>query len=215
MMLKTKHHTVPRVILVAIAAALGFSSSNLSSSTAKSNTTRAAKPEVMRYMINAAQSEFIVRANRGGLFGFAGHDHIIAIRGFTGEATLSRDKVEPASLQIRMMADSLFVIDNVKDDDRLKIEHDMREKVLETAKYPEIVFKSTEVTVSKSDHGKYEIAIGGDLTLHGATRSVRIEAQMTLTDTTLRAKGEFSLGQKDYGIKPISVLPARSKSRTN
>ncbi len=202
---------MPRVILITVAAILGFGSLNLSSSTATSNTTRVAKPEVVRYTINAAQSEFIVRANSGGLFGFAGHDHTIAIRGFTGEATLTRGNIEPASLQMRIMADSLFVIDNVKEKDRLKIEYDMREKVLETEKYPQIVFKSTEVTVSKRDDGEYEITIWGDLTLHGATRSVRIEAQMTLNDTTLRAKGEFSLGQKDYGIKPFSVAAGTVK----
>lgn len=202
---------MPRVILIIVAAILGFGSSNPSGSTATSNTTRAAKPEVVRHTINAAQSEFIVRTGSGGLFGFAGHDHTIAIRGFTGEAMLTRGNIEPASLQIRIMADSLFVIDNVKDDDRLKIEHDMREKVLETAKYPEIVFKSTKVTASKRDDGGYEITIWGDLTLHGATRAVRIEAQMTLNDTALRAKGEFSLGQKDYGIKPISVAAGTVK----
>jgi polyisoprenoid-binding protein YceI len=109
------------------------------------------------------------------------------------------------------MADSLFVADDVKDEERLKIEHDMREKVLETTKYPAIVFKSAQVAVSKRNNGEYEVTIRGDLTLHGITRSVRIEAQMTLYDSTLRAHGEFSLGQTDYGIKPISVAAGTVK----
>lgn len=214
MKLKIKRHTLPHVILITVATILGFGCSHLSGSTAASNLTRAAKPETVRYTINAAQSEFIVRANRGGLLGFAGHDHTIAIRGFTGDVTLTRDNIEPASLQIRIMADSLFVIDNVKEEERLKIEHDMREKVLETGKYPGIVFKSAKVTVSKKDDDEYEITIWGDLTLHGAARSVRIEAQMTLHGTTLRARGEFSLEQKDYGIKPFSVAAGTVKVKS-
>jgi polyisoprenoid-binding protein YceI len=211
MMLKVEFPTKPYMALMALAALLGLGALNLSNSTANSNTTRAAKPEVVRYLINADQSELIVRADRSGIFGFAGHDHVIAIRGFTGEATLTRDSIEPASLQLRIMADSLVVTDNVKEEDRLKIESDMREKVLETAKYPEIVFKSTEVTASKMDNGEYEVTIRGDLALHGVTRSVRIEAQMTLNGPTLRAQGEFSLGQKDYGIKPFSVAAGTVK----
>ena len=59
-----------------------------------------ASPAGVRYRVEASQSRFIVHAFVSGLLSFAGHNHTIAIRDFTGEAQLTYGSVEPASLQL-------------------------------------------------------------------------------------------------------------------
>ncbi|HEY9233027.1 MAG TPA: YceI family protein, partial [Blastocatellia bacterium] len=159
-----------------------------------------------RYKINAGQSRFTVRALVGGLLSaVAGHDHTIAIRDFYGAAQFTYGSVTPASLQFTIKADSLAVTDKVSDSDRNQIQATMRNEVLDINSYPEITFKSTGITATRLEEGKYETRISGDLTLHGTTRPLTINAVVTFYATSLHADGQFALRQTEYGIKPVSV----------
>ncbi len=162
-------------------------------------------PARATYKVDADQSRFNVRAYVGGLLSLFGHNHTIAIRDFTGTVQFTFGTVEPASLQLQIRADSLAVTDKVSETDRQKIQSAMREEVLETAKYPEIVFNSTNVAAARIDEGKYQARIDGDLTLHGVTRGATINAQLQFGDGSLRGRGEFSLRQTNYNIKPVAV----------
>jgi polyisoprenoid-binding protein YceI len=96
--------------------------------------------------------------------------------------------------------------DEVKEKDRLEIERMMREDVLETANYPEIVFQSTNVAASRLGEGRYRARIIGDLQLHGVTQNnLWINPEVKMSGETLRAQGEFTLKQTDFGIKPVKV----------
>src|SRR5216683_1236036 len=53
-----------------------------------------------RYRLDSSQSKFIAHAVRGGLLWFKGHDHLVAVREFTGEAQMTPNTLTPASLQI-------------------------------------------------------------------------------------------------------------------
>ena len=53
-----------------------------------------------RYTLDASQRKFIAHALRGGLFWFKGHDHLVAVREFTGEAQLNADSIAASSLVI-------------------------------------------------------------------------------------------------------------------
>ena len=165
----------------------------------------ASYPAAVGYKIDPGKSTFIVRALAGGLFSALGHDHTIAIRDFSGEAQVTPDSVQPASLQMTARSASLTVTDKVSDSDRQEIEKTMREEVLEIGKYPQMVFKSTRIDAEKTGEGQYRARISGNLTLHGVTRSLPITAQLTLSGNTLRARGQFSLKQSDYNIKRVSV----------
>lgn len=158
-----------------------------------------------RYRIDASQSRFIVRAFAGGFLSAFAHDHTIAIREFTGEAAFTYGTVAPASLQMTIQAGSLAVIDKISESDRQKIQGTMRDEVLEVSKYPEIVFKSTSVAATKIGEGQYQARISGELTLHGVTRPLTINAQLEFGDRVLRAKGAFSLKQISFDIKPVSI----------
>ena len=76
------------------------------------------------------------------------HDPVIGIKEFSGEAQFVPGTFENASLSLTMRADSLVVVNNIKENDRQEIERTMREEVLETRKYPELVFKSSNIATS-------------------------------------------------------------------
>jgi len=158
-----------------------------------------------RYSIDDRQGQFTVKAFAGGLFSAFAHDHTIAIKSYDGRVEFTYGTVEPASLEIKVKAASLALTDRVSAADRQKIETTMRDEVLEVSSYPEIVFKSTSVSASKTGEGQYQARISGDLTLHGVTRPLVINARLEFGDKTLRAKGAFSIKQSAFSIKPVSV----------
>ena len=157
------------------------------------------------YRVDGRRSRFIVRAFVTGVFSAFGHNPTIAIRDLTGEARFSPDHLEEASLSLRIKADSLEVTDEVSDKDRRDIERQMREDVLETARYPEIIFESMKVSAEKVMGSQYRTRLAGNLSLHGVTRECMIEAQVIAGEDTLRASGEFPLRQSDFNIKPVSA----------
>jgi polyisoprenoid-binding protein YceI len=162
--------------------------------------------QVARYRLWAADSKFTAQAFAEGLFSVFGHDPIIGIKDFEGEATFVSATFENASLELRINAASLSVIDNVKPKDRDELERTMRDDVLEVSKFPDIIFKSTNVTLSRIAEGRYRVRVIGDLTLHGVTQTnLWISGEVLVTDGELRAKGKFPIRQTDYKIKPVSV----------
>src|SRR6478735_8010654 len=121
---------------------------------------------IARYRIDASKSKFIVHANRTGVAWFKGHSHRIAVRDFEGTAELDLSVVNPASLQMTVRAASLEETDPVFTPDQKKIiNKELNEIVLETAKNPEITFRSTDIK-AKVSGSKFDVRIGGDLTLH-------------------------------------------------
>ena len=162
--------------------------------------------QVAHYRFVPEESTFTVQAFAEGLFSAFGHDPVIGIRDFSGEAKFVLGTFEDASVNVVINASSLAVVNDVKEKDRQEIERMMRDEVLETAKYPEISFKSTNVAVTRLAEGRYRARVIGDLTLHGVTQNnLWISAEVTLTGGDLRAKGEFSIKQTDYKIKLVSV----------
>jgi polyisoprenoid-binding protein YceI len=162
---------------------------------------------VARYRLDAGRSQFMVRAFAGGPLFFKGHDHFIKVGDFDGEAELTPGALSPASLRLRVRADSLEETRDVFTPQQKQIiNKELREIVLETAKYPEIVFKSTEVTGRMLAGGQFEAEVGGDLTLHGVTRHIRIPATVTLSEGDLRARGEFTIDRGDYNVKATSAV---------
>ena len=166
----------------------------------------ASPPSEGRYRISAQESRFTVRALVGGLLSaVAGHDHTIDVRDFSGTVAFTYGTVTPASLQFTVKADSLAVVDKVSESDRNKIQTTMRNDVLDSGNHPEVTFKSTAITATRVEEGKYQARITGDLTLRGTTRAITIPAFVTFKAASLEAEGQFTLRQTAYGIKPVSV----------
>lgn len=163
-------------------------------------------PAAVRYRLDPAKSTFMVNADRTGLAWFKGNSHRIAVREFSGEASLSLDALNPASLQMTINAASLEETDPVfTQEQKAIINKELKEIVLEPAKYPEITFKSTDIK-GELKNGAFQVRIGGDITLHGVTKYIEIPATVTAEGGTLRAKGEFKLNRKDFNVKATSAF---------
>ena len=160
-----------------------------------------------RFRLNPDESKFIAQALSGGLLWFKGHDHLIAAREFSGEAQITPDKINPASLQLTVKTASMVeTSDAFTEAQKQIINRELREIVLEPEKYPEIIFRSNEVNGKMTSPNEYDLKIAGDLTLHGITRRIVIPAKVTLSGNTLRARGEFSIDRSDFKVKATSAF---------
>jgi polyisoprenoid-binding protein YceI len=81
--------------------------------------------------------------------------------------------------------------------DHAKIEKNIREDVLASGRFPEVLFRST-AAAPRGDGWE----VTGDLSLHGVTR--RVAAQVRRVEGWWVA--EVTLRQPDYGIKPYSAM---------
>ena len=160
-----------------------------------------------RFKLDAAQSQFIAHALRGGLLWFKGHEHLVAAREFSGEARLNPNSLGASSLQLTVKTDSMVeTSDAFTEAQKQIINRELREIVLEPEKYPEIVFVSTGVKGKRVGVNQYELKIAGNLTLHGVTRSIVIPAKVTASESDLRAVGEFSIDRSDFNVKATSAF---------
>jgi len=161
---------------------------------------------LVHYRLDPAASKFTVQAFAEGLLSMFGHDPVIGVKDFQGEASFVPETFENASLKLTINANSLRVVNDVKEKDRQDIERTMRDEVLETGKFPEIVFQSNNVSLSRIGEGRYRARVIGDLTLHGVTQSnISINGEVILNNDGLKTKGNFVIKQTDYKIKLVSV----------
>ncbi len=159
------------------------------------------------YALDSSQSKFVARAFAGGLLWFKGKDHLVAVREFTGEAQITPGAITPASLEITAKAASMVETREVFTEQQKQIiNKELREIVLEPEKYPDITFKSTNVTGKSLGGDRYELKIDGNLTLHGVTRRITIPTEVTLSGNDMRARGEFSIDRDDFGVKATSAF---------
>jgi polyisoprenoid-binding protein YceI len=79
----------------------------------------------------------------------------------------------------------------------------MREKVLETDRFPEIVFEARQVTadLSRFKPGEHlTVEVIGDLTIHGKPASVRLPVDVLVFPDHVLLQGSFPLSWKQYGV---------------
>ena len=205
-----------RSIILAIAlvficlASLGLNQGSARARNSALANAETATPEPLppdRFRLDASQSKFIAHALAGGLLWFKGHNHLVAVREFTGEAQLTPNTIVPASLVITAKTASMVETSDVFTEPQKQIiNKELREIVLHPDQYPEIVFRSTTVSGKATANNEYDLKIDGDLTLHGVTRRITIPTTITVTGNQLRAQGEFSINRKDYKVKATSAV---------
>lgn len=160
-----------------------------------------------RFQLDSSQSKFIAHAQRAGPLWFKGHEHLVAAREFSGEAQLNTASLAASSLQLIVKTDSMVeTSDAFTEQQKEIINRELREIVLEPAKYAEIIFKSRSVAGKGSGHNQYDLKISGDLTLHGVTRPIVIPAKVIVAENDLRAIGEFSIDRSDFKVKATSAF---------
>ncbi len=159
----------------------------------------------VHYLTDTRASQFTVQVFSGGLLSAFGHNPTIAICDFVGEVTVDPEAIDRSSLKVTIRAESLAVKDDISDKDRCEIERTMQQEVLETARFPEILYECSNIASTKNGEGQYSVTFNGDLTLHGVTRSQPVAARVALSGDSLRAFGTFTVLQSDYDLKLASV----------
>ncbi len=153
------------------------------------------------YVLSPA-SRFEVKTGKAGLFGFAGHEHLIRARVFSGSIVYYPGNPASSRVEIVVPADSLDVLTPPDTAEIRKVTQAMRTEVLHADQYPEIRFTSTAVTPTANG-----FQVMGALTLAGQTRDVMVDLAVAIGADTLRASGTFSVKQTEFGIRPYRGGP--------
>lgn len=147
-------------------------------------------------------SKFEVTAHKSGLFSFAGHEHLIRARAFTGRIIYVPSAPERSRFEIVVAADSLEVLTPPDTAEIRKVTAAMRSDVLDVAHHPEIRFESTALIRTA---GGFRVT--GRLTLVGKSQDVSFDVTTVVGPDTLRASGEFDVLQTAFGIRPYHGGP--------
>ena len=160
---------------------------------------------VINGKINRSRSRLTIKAFAAGLLSSFGHDPTFSARDISGELRFIPDDPKSANLKINVRTNSIEVSGDINSKDRKEIEKTMREEVLQIDRFPEVTFESTSVEGEKVFENQYRVQIKGNLSLHGVTHPETIEAQVTVNGDQVRAYGDFTLRQTDYGMKLVSI----------
>ena len=144
----------------------------------------------------------MVKTGKAGLFGFAGHTHVIRARTVSGELVY-RPGTPTSAPRLKVPTESLEVLTPPDTAEIRKVTEAMRADVLHVDKYPEMTFAADSLTAKS---GKMEMQLA--VTMAGITRKVPVTAEVTIGSDTIRATGSFTANQTDFGIKPYSGGPA-------
>ncbi len=147
-------------------------------------------------------SRLVVKTGKAGLFGFAGHTHVIHARAVSGELVYHPGKAA-SSLRLEVPVDSLEVLTPPDTAEIRQVTEAMRTEVLHPSRHPEMTFAADSL-LAKS--GKMDLQLA--VTMEGTTRRVPVTADVTIGADTIRATGSFIAKQTDFGIEPFSGGPA-------
>jgi polyisoprenoid-binding protein YceI len=112
---------------------------------------------------------------------------------FTGAINLVNAKPEESSVNVDIETSSVFT-----DADGLT-KHLQTGDFFESEKFPKASFASTKI-VSDAASGANNYTVTGDLELRGVKKAVTFPATITVNDSTVSVKSEFSINRKDFGI---------------
>src|SRR3954464_2871215 len=154
--------------------------------------------------IDPALSKMTIHVDKTGMFSFAGDKHEIS-------APLASGNIDEKAGTVEFFIDArkLQVLDPQLDaNKRAEVQKTMHSSaVLDSAKYPEIKFRSTAATPA----GANEWNVTGDLTLHGQTHAVTVRVTRATQNGKAAYAGSAKLKQTDFGISPVSVAGGNIK----
>jgi polyisoprenoid-binding protein YceI len=145
--------------------------------------------------IDTRRSTITIHVGKAGLLSVAAHEHWIDAPVASGMI----DETGTPHVEFKVQSASMMVKPDPKVDAKTRdqIQKDMEEMTLETARYPEIAFRSTRA--EKITGGQFKV--DGALTLHGVSKPVSVSVKREGESYT----GHTVVRQTDFGIKPISI----------
>jgi len=156
----------------------------------------------MVYRVDST-SRLEVRTGKSGLFGFAGHNHVIRARAPSGVIVYVPADPSRSRVSVAVAAESLEVLTPPDTAERRKVTEAMRQDVLDTEQYPQISLVSRTLTPTADG-----FHLAAALTLKGTTREIPIDVKVGFHSDSLSATCTFSVKQSDFGIKPYRGGPA-------
>jgi polyisoprenoid-binding protein YceI len=160
------------------------------------------------FAIDPAASEIKLDIKKKGLLkGFA-HDHDGVATVFTGVVVWDKAKPESCSVKLRISAKDVRIVDakaSKADKDEMNAIL-VSEKILDAAKFPEIVFESNAVvSTAGAKAGEHPLTVMGTLKLHGVSRGTTLKVVLIEKEGAVEVTGEHSLVQSEHGIEPYSA----------
>jgi polyisoprenoid-binding protein YceI len=159
------------------------------------------------YAISSEKSELQISVYKEGLFKAFGHDHLISASMLSGRVLFDEENLQDSTVDLTVETASLRVIDPGESaSDRQQVQSTMAGKsVLDVERFPTIRFTSTGVVREKKPKTSWEMTLEGNLILHGVEKPISLPLHLSEKDGELRAVGEVSILQTDFGITPIKV----------
>jgi polyisoprenoid-binding protein YceI len=151
-----------------------------------------AQPVELHYAIDAAGSELTweLPATLHTVHGKAPE--------FSGAIDAAAGERGEWSIQARVVVKAAAMVTGNASRDR-----NMREKVLETDRFPEIVFEAHRVhaDLSRLKPGeRFTAEVEGDLTVHGKSAPIRVPVDVSVLADAVILEGSFALSWKQYGL---------------
>jgi polyisoprenoid-binding protein YceI len=169
---------------------------------------RVGADEVVReFRVDAAASQVTVRVGRAGAFGFAGHDHEVAVPKVDGTIVFDSADATHSTITLKFDVTAMKVTGrgepaaDVPEVQRVMLS----DRVLDAQRYPTIAFTSRRIVIVTQAVDRLALRVDGDLTLHGVTRPITIPVEVRLTGDQLAATANATVRQTDFGIRPVTA----------
>ncbi len=82
----------------------------------------------------------------------------------------------------------------------------MHREVLESARYPEIVFSPKHVNGFAAGQESFTVQVSGDFTIHGGTHQLTMTVPVSLKGSTVEGKTSFAVPYDAWGMKNPSTF---------
>jgi polyisoprenoid-binding protein YceI len=169
---------------------------------------RVGADEVVReFRVDAAASQVTVRVGRAGAFGFAGHDHEVAVPKVDGIILFDSADATHSTITLKFDVTAMKVTGrgepaaDVPEVQRVMLS----DRVLDAQRYPTIAFTSRRIVIVTQAVDRLALRVDGDLTLHGVTRPITMPVEVRLTGDQLAATANATVRQTDFGIRPVTA----------
>jgi polyisoprenoid-binding protein YceI len=175
------------------------------------------------WRFDSKQSELAVKIWKTGLGSGLAHDHVVRAQSFSGQATLNEAKdYQTLAFTVSVDAASLIpdepaarqrhaVSGTVPESDRLKVRENMLgTEQLDVARFPNIVFKSTELALRPDT---LKVIFKGSFELHGVTQTLEFPVSLKRSPDRIEGHANIRLKTSDYGITPYSAAMGLIKNK--
>jgi len=159
------------------------------------------------YVVDPGTSRVRIHVGKAGLASFAGHEHEVVARAFSGTIVADSEEIGRSRIELSFDAAALEVTgEGEPPEDVTEVQETMvGAKVLDVARFPTVSFRSSRVSGRLVSPGVYDLEVVGELTLHGTAHSLTVPVRVEVTDSALTATGRAEVAQKRFGIRPVSA----------